>query len=260
MPQCEGCKEEVIEVWVANTADGTKLLCEQCYEGDPSRGDSHESATDSSSTDPASSEEGTDNSARGGEASSVGPISTDSSDSGDASVQSDAESSPDTELRDDVDDMLDAGDDLHDEATDYRNAGEDDRALEAYDNAQSIYEEAHELANQGDLVDTDEIERKLAVVRREQRDIHRRHLQSKIESLRDDLTRVDSLIDNDEFVEARDRLSDVESRLEAARETAVQHSVEDLRDEITTLEQLHQARLEEIIEINVTFANPRTQL
>lgn len=164
------------------------------------------------------------------------------------SSESDIGSAADSGLLETVNELLREGDDFRNEASDYRDAGAYDRALDTYDEAKDAYETALERASGSDLIDTDEIQQKLAAVQEERAEVHHQRLQEEVESLRSDLDHAGILADEGDVAGAQERLEALEPRLTAAKDRATKHGFDDLNDEITTLEQRREERLTEVTE------------
>lgn len=147
-----------------------------------------------------------------------------------------------------VSDSFKSGENLRTYAREYLNTGDWDRALETYDEAQDAYEDALETANESDLIDTDQIEQRLIEVAEERQEVHRQQLQDEIESLRSELDHADTIAGDGKLERAQERLTDLESRLTSAMETATQHDIDGLQDEIATLEQRREKRLTDVTE------------
>lgn len=142
---------------------------------------------------------------------------------------------------------VEGADALRKEARNHRDAGEYDRALTSYDDARSAYEEALNTASGNSLVNTSEIKQKRDSIENERRETRRQQLYGVVETLYSDFNRVDELMNNDPE-KAKSRLTDLESRLRSATETATRHGFEDLHDALTTLKQRREADLSEVTE------------
>ena len=144
--------------------------------------------------------------------------------------------------------LLDEGDTRRDEASDYRAAGEYGRALDTYNKAQEAYEEALERGSESDLIDVHDIEQGLAAVKGARQEVYRQRLQEEIESLRSELDHAGTLADDGNFEEAQEMIEDHEIRLASTKETATQRDLDNLQDEIATLERRREERLTDLTE------------
>jgi hypothetical protein len=137
-----------------------------------------------------------------------------------------------------VRDSLERGDALRNAAEDRRESGAYDEALDTVDEARDAYRTALDTASEGgEDIDTAEVERRLAAVEGERRQIHRQRLRDEIRSLRAELDRADT--------RAADAL---DARLAAAAETASEHGFDDLHEEIRSLERRHEERRDAVDE------------
>jgi outer membrane protein assembly factor BamB/tetratricopeptide (TPR) repeat protein len=155
---------------------------------------------------------------------------------------------PDSDVFARVNESLEGGDNLRDRGDDHRNAGEYDRAIQSYDEAHAAYEGALSTAAGSSLIDTGEIEAKRDKVADERRETRHQQLTERIESLRDDLERAESLVDDGKFENAREVLSEADSRLSSVRESASGHDFEDLHEEGATLDRHREELLATVAE------------
>jgi len=161
--------------------------------------------------------------------------------------QLDGQRNDDAELADTVKELLQEGHNLQGSSNGYIDNDEFEQALKANAEARRVYEDALETATETDLIDSEEIKQKLMAVQDQREEIHRRRLRARVDSLRSDVSRAVELADGGEFETGKNRLLDLESALTSVRETATEHGLNGLRDEIQTIDE---RREKYIIEIN----------
>jgi hypothetical protein len=131
---------------------------------------------------------------------------------------------------------IDRGDDRRDDAADYLSSGEFDRALDALEEARDAYETARQVATEHGLGGVDLAERKLAETDDERRAVLERQVGAIAESVRTDLDDAEASLAAGDDAAAGDTLDDVAARLDTARTLVAHHGLDDLDDDVATLE------------------------
>ena len=162
--------------------------------------------------------------------------SSDRPGAGDASPEAGPTTTPPETGRQPAVDAVARGDELSATANDHRTAGEDDRAGALYDAAAEAYRAALDSAIESPEIDTDELERKLGAIADDRRDLRRRRLEDRIETLWSGLDRTDTLVANGTWTTAEERLTELTPRIDAGRAVADQFGFADLADELTAVE------------------------
>lgn len=134
-----------------------------------------------------------------------------------------------------VGDSIEQGKNLQAEARDHEQAGEYARALETYDKAQALFEDARKVASDRNFP-TDGIDQKLAAVEESRRDVQRHHLETEVAELRAELDKAETSIHQDDVSDAEEFLVDLRDRLESMKATAEHNDFEDLQSATSSLE------------------------
>jgi len=154
--------------------------------------------------------------------------------------QSDTADRP-TAMADDTDERveepIDRGDDRREDAQEYLSSGEFDRALEALEAARDAYETASRTATEHGLAGSDRAERKLAEIDDERRTVLERQVGAIAASVRTDLDDAEASLAAGEDGAAGDALDEVAARLDTARTLVAHHGLDDLDDDIGSLEE-----------------------
>lgn len=164
----------------------------------------------------------------------------------DEASQPNEERSDNAELADTVKESVQEGDKLQHSSDEYADDGEFEQALKTNAEAQRVYEDALETATETDLVDSEEIEQKLTAIQDHREEIYRRRLQTNVDSLRSDVSHAVELADDGEFEAAKQQLLDLESALTSAKQMATKHGLDDLQNEIETIDQRRQECINEL--------------
>ena len=132
-------------------------------------------------------------------------------------------------------DALETGDDRREEAATLADRGDHREALAALDDAEAAYRDALDAAESSDGLDADRAEERLASLDDDRREVRRDRLTDRFDALRTDLDRVAGRLDSDPE-RARERLSDLESRVASLGDEAGEMGFDDLQEEVSRLE------------------------
>ena len=143
-----------------------------------------------------------------------------------------------------VSELRQTGEELRTEAQAHIEADDYPSALEAYEEAETVYEDAVAVATENELIELIPLEQTLESIITEKREAHHRHLERQVADLRASVEQAETTARRGEFEAAQTLLEHLDAEIEITEEQAPNTEFTDIQEEVAQLRERHQTMLD----------------